>query len=489
MDVPSRRLISIGVAVVAMDDWLGRRLTDRRMGQFEPKTSVIASPTTPGFTICCAAMSDQHLSEVTFSQLGLEPELLQGVADAGFSKCTPIQAQTLPLALKGHDVAGQAQTGTGKTAAFLLAIFHHLLTNPQDEGRKPNQPRALVLAPTRELAVQIHADAESLGKHLDFRLGLAYGGTGYESQRETLTSGVEILIGTPGRIIDYFKQHVFDLRALQVMVLDEADRMFDLGFIKDVRFLLRRMPPPEKRLNMLFSATLSYRVTELAYEHMNTPEVVEIAPQQVTADNVTQTAYYTANNEKIPLLLGLLRHGDPRRSIVFVNTKRVAERVWGYLEGNGIRAALLTGDVPQKKRLRLLREFQSGDLPVLVATDVAARGLHIPEVSHVFNFDLPQDAEDYVHRIGRTARAGAAGDAISFACEDYAYSLPEIEEYIGIKIPVQSVGQELLVSPQAPVRVQRPSKPRGRGDSSRTKGGGDRNSSRRRRSRPSSGSQ
>ena len=433
-------------------------------------------------------MSDQHLSEVSFSELGLEPQLLQGIQQAGFSKCTPIQARTLPLALKGHDVAGQAQTGTGKTAAFLLATFHHLLTQEIPEARKPNQPRALILAPTRELAVQIHTDAETLGAHLEYRLALAYGGTGYESQREALTAGVDILIGTPGRIIDYFKQKVFDLRALQVMVLDEADRMFDLGFIKDVRFLLRRMPPPDQRLNMLFSATLSYRVTELAYEHMNNPDVIEIEPDKVTADNVTQLAYYTANNEKIPLLLGLLKHGDPRRSIVFVNTKRAAERVWGYLEGNGLRAALLTGDVPQKKRLRLLREFQSGELPVLVATDVAARGLHIPEVSHVFNFDLPQDAEDYVHRIGRTARAGASGDAISFACEDYAYSLPEIEEYIGAKIPVESVNESLLVTPDAPVRVQRRSDPRGRGDQSRGKGGNRSTGGARRRRRGHSGS-
>ncbi|HEM46512.1 MAG TPA: DEAD/DEAH box helicase, partial [Alphaproteobacteria bacterium] len=395
--------------------------------------------------------------------------------------------------LRGRDVAGQAQTGTGKTAAFLLAAYQHLLDHPPPAERRPNQPRVLILAPTRELAVQIHADAETLGRHTDFRLALAYGGTGYESQRQQIESGVDVLIGTPGRIIDYFKQHVFDLRAVQVAVLDEADRMFDLGFIKDVRFLLRRMPPPEQRLNMLFSATLSYRVTELAYEHMNNPEVVEIEPDRVTAENVTQVVYLTANEEKVPLLLGLLKSRDPRRSIVFVNTKRAAERVWGYLEGNDIRAALLTGDVPQKKRLRLLREFQSGELPVLVATDVAARGLHIPEVSHVFNVDLPQDAEDYVHRIGRTARAGASGDAISFACEDYSYSLPEIEEYIGHKIPVESVNPELLVSPKPPVRL--PPRPRagGRGKKgpgpkgSDSPGRGRRGARRRGRPQPSQG--
>ncbi len=400
-------------------------------------------------------MANQHLTEVTFKSLNLQHALLEGVNSAGFVECTPIQAETLPLALTGVDVAGQAQTGTGKTAAFLLAAMHHLHTHPATPTRAINQPRVLILAPTRELAVQIHTDAALLGQHTELKLALAYGGTGYETQREQISAGVDILIGTPGRIIDYFKQHVFDLRALQVMVLDEADRMFDLGFIKDIRYLLRRMPPPEKRLSMLFSATLSYRVTELAYEHMNNPRIIAVEPDRVTAENVTQVAYYTANSEKIPLLLGMLQHMDPRRSIVFVNTKRTAERVWSYLEGNGYKAAMLSGDVPQTKRLRLLREFQSGELPILVATDVAARGLHIPEVSHIFNFDLPQDAEDYVHRIGRTARAGASGDAISFACEDYAYSLPEIEAYIGHKIPSESVSQDWLITPKAPVKIER----------------------------------
>jgi ATP-dependent RNA helicase RhlB len=405
----------------------------------------------------------EHLTDTRFQDLNLPEALQQGIKDAGFVNCTPIQAESLPLALAGEDIAGQAQTGTGKTAAFLLAVFNHLLLHPADPKRKPNQPRALILAPTRELAIQIHADAETLVTHTGFTMGLAYGGTGYESQRKQLEQGVDVLIGTPGRIIDYFKQKVFNLKALQVMVLDEADRMFDLGFIDDIRFLLRRMPPAAERLNMLFSATLSYRVTELAYEHMNSPQMVKIETDNVTADNVTQAVYYTANNEKIPLLLGLLGHMDPRRSIVFVNTKRVAERVWAYLEGNGIKAAVLSGDVPQKKRTSLLKRFQQGELPVLVATDVAARGLHIPEVSHVFNFDLPQDAEDYVHRIGRTARAGATGDAISFACEDYTYSLPEIEAYIGHKIPMGSISEELLVKPKPPVKQQRKHKPTGGG--------------------------
>ena len=408
-------------------------------------------------------MSETHLTDVAFAGFGLAPELMQGIEETGFSKCTPIQAETLPVALAGRDVAGQAQTGTGKTAAFLIAVYNHLLNKPASDRRKPSQPRALVLAPTRELAIQIHSDAETLGRHTGLKLALAYGGTGYDEQRDRIAAGVDILIGTPGRLIDYFKQHVYDLKQIDALVLDEANRMFDLGFIKDIRYLMRRCPPPEKRLGLLFSATLSHRVQELAYEHMNNPEHVDVEPEKVTADRVRQVLYHTANEEKIPLLIGLLKHVDPMRSIVFVNTKRAAERVWGFLEGNGFKAAMLSGDVPQKKRQRLLREFQEGKLPVLVATDVAARGLHIPDVSHVFNFDLPQDAEDYVHRIGRTARIGKDGDAVSFACEEFVYSLPEIEEYIGHKIPVEAVAEDYLQPLKPPVRIKRPPRPHGKG--------------------------
>ena len=412
-------------------------------------------------------MSETHLSDKVFASLGLPEVVLRGVDEAGFERCTPIQADALPLALAGQDVAGQAQTGTGKTAAFLLATFAHLLKHTL-EDRRPTQPRAIMLAPTRELAVQIHKDAVLLGSHTGFRLGLVFGGTGYDTQRKQLEDGVDILIGTPGRLIDYFKQHIFDLNAVQVMVLDEADRMFDLGFIKDIRYLLRKMPPPDARLSMLFSATLSYRVTELAYEHMNNPQFVRIEPDKRTADNVTQVLYHTGLEEKLPLLIHLLRHmvPDPTRSMVFVNTKDMAERVANTLKANGLNGGVLSGDVPQTVRLRLLGDFTEGRLPILVATDVAARGLHISDVSHVFNFDLPQNAEDYVHRIGRTARAGASGDAVSFACEKYVFSLPEIEEYIGHKIPTAATGPEVLppieIPPRAP-RAERPDRERGRG--------------------------
>lgn len=404
-------------------------------------------------------MSEQHLSNIRFDSLDIPQEVQQGIEESGFSLCTPIQAETLPIALSGKDVAGQAQTGTGKTAAFLIAVYSYLLRHPASEQRKVNQPRALILAPTRELAVQIHKDAEVLGKYTGFKLGLIYGGTGYDSQRRQLEEGVDILIGTPGRIIDYFKQHVFDLRACQSMVLDEADRMFDLGFIKDIRFLLRRMPKPENRLSLLFSATLSFRVSELAYEHMNNPQRIEIEPEQVTSDQIEESVYYPSKEEKIPLLLGLLKAKNMQRTVIFINTKRVAEKLGAYLKGNGYDVALLTGDVPQTKRTRLLKEFTEGKLNILVATDVAARGLHIPEVSHVINFDLPQDVEDYVHRIGRTGRAGATGEAISFACDEYVFSMPDIEEYIGHKISMAHVDSELLVEPKPPIFEERKKRP------------------------------
>jgi ATP-dependent RNA helicase RhlB len=389
-------------------------------------------------------MTDPHSS--TFNSLGLSPPVLQGIHDAGFTHCTPIQAQTLPIALAGRDVAGQAQTGTGKTAAFLVALYQTLLTHPAPASRGATSIRALIVAPTRELAVQIHHDAETLGRHTGLRHAVVYGGIDYEKQRRQLSEGIDVLIGTPGRLIDYYKQHVFDLKHVQVLVLDEADRMFDLGFIADIRYILRRLPQPQRRQSMLFSATLSYRVLELAYEHMNNPELVRIEPDKVTVDRVRQIIYYPSMEEKIPLLVGLLRQSEARRTMIFVNTKRMAERLESVLGANDFHAQALSGDVPQAKRLRFLRDFHNGDLAVLIATDVASRGLHIPDVSHVFNFDLPQDAADYVHRIGRTARAGAEGDAISFACEEFAVSLPDIESYIGHKIPAAPIGADLLAT-------------------------------------------
>ena len=417
-------------------------------------------------------MQADHLSNIRFDSLPLHPGLLAAIAERGFDRCTPIQAQTLPLALEGRDLAGQAQTGTGKTAAFLLATMNHLLTKPATGP--DGQPRAFILAPTRELAVQIYDDAMQLRGNTGLRLAVCYGGTGYESQRLAIQAGVDILIGTPGRLIDYFKQDIYTLKHIEVVVLDEADRMFDLGFIDDIRYVLRRMPAPALRRNYLFSATLSQRVLELAFEHMNDPHQVSIEPEQVTAERVRQTLIHVANDDKLKVLVGLLRHHDPLRTLIFINTKRGAEEVENALRANGFEAHTISGDVPQNKRLRLLEEFKDGKLPILVATDVAARGLHIPAVSHVINYDLPQDAEDYVHRIGRTARAGTSGDAISLCCETWVYSLPEIERYIGARLPTEHfpaewMPQDFIKPPPLPRRPR--SGPPRRGGGAPPRGG------------------
>jgi ATP-dependent RNA helicase RhlB len=423
--------------------------------------------------------TNNSLSDLKFSQLELDEKIRKGLHRAKFVHCTPIQALTLPVALTGADVAGQAQTGTGKTAAFLLVLFQRLIKSQQLADRR--HPRALVLAPTRELAVQIHKDALLLGAETDLKLGLAYGGVDYEKQRQTLEQGVDILIGTPGRVIDFFKQHVFKLNQIEAMVLDEADRMFDLGFINDIRYVLRRLPPREQRQCLLFSATLSHRVLELAYEHMNEPELLKVESERVTSEHVRQTVYYPANEEKPRLLAGLLKQFEGGRIMVFTNTRAATDRVERTLNANGFHAAAISGSVPQKTRQNLLRKFHDGEVPILVATDVAARGLHIPDVTHVINYDLPQDAPDYVHRIGRTARLGAKGEAISFACENYAFHLPEIESFIGYPIPIEQVSKELLLDIQkaspAPSRAKAGRDGRSRPNSRRSSPGSGKTSS------------
>ncbi len=414
-------------------------------------------------------MDTTHLSDVRFSDLPLLPELQSSIDEAGFEFCTPIQAKTLPISLTGKDIAGQAQTGTGKTAAFLLAAFQHLIKNPKPNltQRGQAQVRFIILAPTRELAIQIAKDAEVLGKNTELKIALAYGGTGYDKQQKAIEAGADVLIGTPGRIIDYWKKKVFSLHECQGLVLDEADRMLDLGFIQDIRFLLRRLPNPENRLSMMFSATLSHRVMELSYEHMNQPQKLEVKAEAVNTKKIAQSVYYPSNDEKVPLLIGLIQTLEPQRAIVFVNTKRNAETIDDFLRGNDIQAVLISGDVRQNKRQQLLQEFGNGKHQVLIATDVAARGLHIDDVTHVFNFDLPQIAEDYVHRIGRTARAGASGEAHSFACEDTAFYLPEIEQYIGMSVPMASVTSELLAQDLKPrkriTRDRVPQRPNSKG--------------------------
>ncbi len=392
----------------------------------------------------------KHLTEQRFIDFPIHDSVLAALDSKGFEFCTPIQAKTLPYTLAGQDIAGQAQTGTGKTLAFLVATFHHLLNH--EIPTQKNQPRALILAPTRELAVQIASDASMLTQYSDLRLALAYGGDGYDKQLQEIERGVDILIGTTGRVIDYVKQGVINLDKIQVVVLDEADRMFDLGFIKDIRYLMRKCPKPDERLTMLFSATLSHRVRELAFEDMHNAEYVEIEPLQRTGHRIKEELFYPSNEDKMALLLTLMEEEWPDRCIVFANTKHKCEEIWSYLSADGHRVGLLTGDIPQKKRLALLDSFTQGELDILVATDVAARGLHIPDVTHVFNYDLPDDREDYVHRIGRTGRAGESGVSISFACERYAVNLPAIEEYIGHPIPVSQYDNSVLLELPKPQR-------------------------------------
>jgi ATP-dependent RNA helicase RhlB len=409
-----------------------------------------------------------------FDNLGIPEDVIKGIKAAGFLECTPVQAATLPDALIGKDIAAQAQTGTGKTAAFLIAVFSRMLM--QQPSKPGPSPRALVIAPTRELVTQIHAEALLLGQFTGLNIIPIFGGMDYNKQRAELKHGADMVIGTPGRLIDYLKQDIYNLKKTEFLVIDEADRMFDMGFIKDLRFLLRRMSPYTKRQSMLFSATLSYRVMEICYEYMNLPEKVSITPEQMTVEKVKQELYHVGASEKPGLLLGILRSEKDSRVLVFANMKVTAERLERLLKANGIKAAAITGDIPQWKRSDIVSRFKAGTLPVLVASDVASRGLHIDGVTHVINYDLPQDSEDYVHRIGRTARAGAEGKAISFACEDYVYALEDIEKYIKEKIPVVQVEDHMVVkdykhpAPYHPVKKHFPAT----SDKSRKKSTGDR---------------
>lgn len=388
-----------------------------------------------------------------FTSLDLPEAILLGIRDAGFERCTPIQERCLPLSLKGRDVAGQAQTGTGKTAAFLITVLDRLLRSGPKSG---NNPSALIVAPTRELALQIYEDARVLGAHTDLRMTAVFGGVDYEKQARQLKEGTDIVIGTPGRLIDFLKQKVLVLKDVQVLVIDEADRMFDMGFIRDLRYLLKRLPPYDKRQSMLFSATLNYRVLELAYEHMNCPEEIYIEPQERTVDTVEQCVFHVGLDQKLPLLLGLLKREDWERILIFCNTKAGVELLAAKLRGNGYPAEGITGDLPQRKRLRLMERFKSGELKILVATDVASRGIHVEDITHVINYDLPQDREDYVHRIGRTARAGKTGKAISFADERNVWYLEPIENFLGKKIPVVWFGEDWLEQDRAGrVRIPR----------------------------------
>ena len=388
-------------------------------------------------------------SHHTFDEYDLLPEVRQGLDDAGFTNCTLVQAEVLPLSVPGRDVVGQAQTGTGKTAAYLVTIFNRLLCTPRPAKRLP---RALIVGPTRELVVQIAADARTLGVHTGLETVAVFGGIELDEQRGALARGPDILVGTPGRLLDFLRRGETALSAVRVLVVDEADRMFDMGFIDDLRAIIRRLPPPTRRQTMFFTATLTQRVLQLGWREMRNPAEIVVNPEELTPDHLEQVLYHVGSPEKFSLLLGLLEREGCQRTMIFVNTRDEATRLTERLERHGFEARQLTGSVLQRRRLKVLDDFKSGALPILVATDVASRGLHIEGVSHVVNYDLPFDPEDYVHRVGRTARAGAHGKAISLACDNFVYSLPAIEQLLGAKIPVGWADETLFkrVKPRPP---------------------------------------
>ena len=388
----------------------------------------------------------KFLTQTKFDAFEIPNEVLNGLEKTGLSYCTPIQAQTLPISLSGKDVAGQAQTGTGKTAAFLITVFSRLLALPRE---KTNNPLALIMAPTRELAFQIYDEAKNLGADTPFSLVSIVGGVDYAKQAQQLKKGVDIIIGTPGRIIDYYKKKILKTEDIKIVVIDEADRLLDLGFAKDMRYILKNLPHYEKRQSMLFSATLSYSVMELTYEYMNLPEFISVTADEVAVEGVEQVLYHVGNDKKLSLLLGILTQEEWIRMVIFVNTKIEVDRLTKRLKGNKWPAEGITGDLPQKKRFQLMEQFKSGKLKILVATDVASRGIHVENISHVINYDLPQDAENYVHRIGRTARAGKKGKAISLACEKYVFHLEALEEMLGHKIPVVWADEDWFVEVKA----------------------------------------
>jgi len=377
---------------------------------------------------------------MTFHELDLDPKLLQAIDELGFTHCTPVQEQTFVYSLIGADVAVQSQTGTGKTAAFLISIFQLFL-----EQRSLDDCIALVVAPTRELADQIEDDARLLGKHLDFPIASFYGGVGYAKQERALQEGVRLAIGTPGRLLDFTEQRKLDLRKVGILVIDEADRMFDMGFIPDLRRLIRQMPGRDERVTMLYSATLSMRVKTLAFDYMRSPAEITITPERVTVDEISQELYHVSRERKFSLLLGLMARDQPENALIFTNTKQAAYELATRMQRNGLGCEYIIGDLPQSKRQSLIDQLKAGELRYLVATDVAARGLHIEGLDLVVNYELPEHSENYVHRIGRTARAGRAGKAVALACEEWVFALQGIEEFIRNPIPVSKATDDLYL--------------------------------------------
>lgn len=385
-----------------------------------------------------------------FYKLNLDSSLQKGITDIGYTELTDVQEQTLSKTLQGRDVAVQSQTGTGKTAAFLITIMERL-----SKKTSVDHKFALIIVPTRELAVQIEKEALQLCRHMKCAVGSFYGGVGYTRQLESLRKGVDIVIGTPGRLLDFSQKGYLQLKNVEILVIDEADRMFDMGFLPDITKLIQKMPSQKHRQSMLYSATLNRFSRTVAYKHMNNPDFIELTPDQMTVDTISQELYHVKSHIKLNLLLGILKAETPQNALIFTNTRHVAFRLSQKLKGNGYRCQHLTGDLPQNRRLKVIDDFMKGKFSLLVATDVAARGLHIDNLDMVFNYDIPQDCENYVHRIGRTARAGKKGKAVTLAIEGTASHLKAIEKFIGMSIPVQPENFDLIANDRSYLDPQR----------------------------------
>ena len=378
-----------------------------------------------------------------FSDFLLKKEILCGLQDAKFKYCTPIQEKCIPHLLKNKDIAGKAQTGTGKTAAFLISIFTYLLENPP-KLKSPGCCRTLIIAPTRELAIQIHKDAEKLGKYCGFSNTVVYGGMDYKKQQTSLQKHIDILVGTPGRLLDYSRNRILKLMKTEIFVIDEADRMLDMGFIPSVRSIVGQLPQPNKRQTMLFSATLSEDIMRLVRRWQVNPIMIESEPEQIVTDLIDQVYYSVSQYDKRTLLLWLLKNDNIKKVLIFVNRRDFTTDLKVFLRRHNYKCDVLSSDVPQKKRLQMLEGFHNGTIPIIIATDVASRGIHVDDITHVINYDLPERAEDYIHRIGRTGRASKKGKAISFICEYGAYTMPELEIILGTPIKCIQPSQEML---------------------------------------------
>ncbi|MFW5989311.1 MAG: DEAD/DEAH box helicase [Desulfosudaceae bacterium] len=391
-----------------------------------------------------------------FHDFSLPEAVMHAINDLGCTYCTPIQAEILPRTLEGRDAFGRAQTGTGKTAAFLISILTYLLNNPLEEKRKPGTPRVLILAPTRELVVQISEEARELARHSQVNIISIFGGMDFKQQQQQLTGRpADIIVATPGRLLDFSRRRLLMLKKVEVLVIDEADRMLDMGFIPDVRKIIYATPQKNNRQTMLFSATLTDAITRLAASWTHDPVQVAIEPEQVAVDSIDQIVYIVTSDKKFALLYNIIVQQELDRVLVFCNRKDAVSRLADKLKKYRLKCEILTGDVPQQKRSQRLEDFKAGKIRILVATDVMARGIHVEDMDHVINFDLPHDAEDYVHRIGRTGRAGAAGTSISFADERDSFYIPEIEDFMERPLPCTEPDQDWLVLPRPPAEKKR----------------------------------